>query len=145
MSLSMRWPTPSRVQAQLHLFAPWQRRDLSFKPIVSRFIWTASGPQWVTLMLETGATHCFCAQLARALDLPASWDSDPCPTVVTLATPDAMRSVSPPVVVHLSLSDVEPLREVLSMSPLDLGPELDIILGWDWLSSHNLCFLYPQG
>ena len=31
------------------------------------------------------------------------------------------------------------------MSPLDLGPELDIILGWDWLSSHDLHFLYPQG
>ncbi len=31
------------------------------------------------------------------------------------------------------------------MSPLDLGPELDIILGWDWLSSHDFRFLYPQG
>ena len=31
------------------------------------------------------------------------------------------------------------------MSPLDLGPELDIILGWDWISSHDLRFLYPQG
>ncbi len=59
-------------------------------------------------MLDTGATHCFiCAQLARALDLPAS--SDPGPTAVTLATPNATRSVSPPVVVHLSLGDGEPL------------------------------------
>ena len=31
------------------------------------------------------------------------------------------------------------------MSPLDLGPDLDIILGGDWLSSHDLRFLYPQG
>ncbi len=31
------------------------------------------------------------------------------------------------------------------MLPLDLGPELDIILGWDWLASHDLRFLYPQG
>ena len=31
------------------------------------------------------------------------------------------------------------------MLPLDLGPDLDIALGWDWLSSHDLCFLYPQG
>jgi transposase InsO family protein len=132
------------LQAQLPSFAPWQRRDPSFKPIVSGFIWTASGPRRVTLMLDTGATHCFiCAQLARALDLPAS--SDPGPTAVTLATPDATRSVSPPVVVHLSLGEGEPLREVLAMSPLDLGPELDIILGWDWLSSHDLRFLYPQG
>jgi hypothetical protein len=31
------------------------------------------------------------------------------------------------------------------MSPLDLGPDLDIILGWDLISSHDLRFLYPQG
>ncbi len=31
------------------------------------------------------------------------------------------------------------------MSPLDLGPGLDIILGWDWISSHDLRFLYPAG
>ena len=31
------------------------------------------------------------------------------------------------------------------MTPLDLGPELGIILGRDWLSSHDLRFLYPQG
>ena len=132
------------LQAQLLSFAPWQRRDPSFKPIISGFIWTTAGPRRVTLMLDTGATHCFiCAQLARALNLPVS--SDPGPTAVTLATPDATRSVSPPVVVHLSLGDAEPLREVIAMSPLDLGPELDIILGWDWLSSHDLRFLYPQG
>ena len=49
------------------------------------------------------------------------------------------------VVVHLALGEAEPLREVITMSPLDLGPELDIILGWDWISSHDLRFLYPQG
>ncbi len=89
------------LQAQLLSFAPWQRRDPSFKPIISGFIWTAAGPRRVTLMLDTGATHCFiCAQLARAL--PVS--SDPGPTAVTLATPEATRSVSPPVVVHLSVT-----------------------------------------
>ncbi len=31
------------------------------------------------------------------------------------------------------------------MSPLALCPGLDIILGWDWISSHDLRFLYPQG
>ena len=49
------------------------------------------------------------------------------------------------MVVHLALGAAEPLREVITMSPLDLGPELDIILGWDWISSHDLRFLYPQG
>ena len=31
------------------------------------------------------------------------------------------------------------------MSPMDLGPGLDIILGWDWIARHDLCFLHPQG
>ena len=55
------------------------------------------------------------------------------------------RLLPPPVVVHLALGAAEPLREVITMSPLDLGPELNIILGWDWISSHDLRFLYPQG
>ena len=33
----------------------------------------------------------------------------------------------------------------IDMTLLNLGPEIDIILGWDWLSSHDLRFLYPQG
>ena len=37
------------------------------------------------------------------------------------------------------------LRETIDMLPLDLGPNLDIILGWDWISSHDLRFLYPDG
>ena len=64
---------------------------------------------------------------------------------VSLATADTTRLLPPPVVVHLALGTAEPLREVITMSPLDLGPELDIILGWDWISSHDLRFLYPQG
>ena len=31
------------------------------------------------------------------------------------------------------------------MSPLELDTTLDIILGWDWISSHDLQFLYPEG
>ena len=64
---------------------------------------------------------------------------------VSLATADTTRLLPPPVVVHLALGTAEPLREVITMSPLDLGPELDIILGWDWISSHDLRFLCPQG
>jgi len=132
------------LQARLASFVPWHRQDPACKPIVSGFVWTPTGPRRVTLMLDTGATHCFiCAQLALALSLPTS--SVPGPTAVTLATPDATRVVLPPVVVHLTLGDAAPLRETIDMSPLDLGPDIDIILGWDWLSSHDLQFLYPQG
>ena len=31
------------------------------------------------------------------------------------------------------------------MSPLELDTTLDIILGWGWISSHDLQFLYPEG
>ena len=44
------------LQAQLASFAPWQRRDPSYKPIVSGFIWTAAGPRRVTLMLPAPRT-----------------------------------------------------------------------------------------
>ena len=37
------------------------------------------------------------------------------------------------------------LRESIDMSPLDLDPGLDVILGWDWISGHDLRFLYPSG
>ena len=70
------------LQAQLASFVPWRRRDASYKPIVSGFIWTPAGPRRVTLMLDTGATHCFiCAELAHALRLPVS--STPGPAAVT--------------------------------------------------------------
>ena len=132
------------LQAQLPTFTPWQRHDPSFKPIVSGAVWTSAGPRQVTIMLDTGATHCFiCAQLASLLHLPVS--SAPGPMAVSLATADTTRLLPSPVVVHLALGTAEPLREVITMSPLDLGPELDIILGWDWISSHDLRFLYPQG
>ena len=95
-------------------------------------------------MLDTGATHCFiCAPLARLLNLPPS--SAPGPSAVSMASPGTQLPLPPPVSVHLVLGDGEPLREVIDMSPLDLGPGLDIILGWDWISSHDLRFLYPQG
>ena len=95
-------------------------------------------------MLETGATHCFiCAQLASILHLPVSWAAGP--MAVSLATADTTHLLPRPVVVHLALDAAEPLREVIPMSPLDLGPELNIILGWDWISSHDLRFLYTQG
>ncbi len=144
MCRSTPWPD---LQAQPDSFVPWRRREQACKPIISGWAWTPAGPRRVTLMLEAGATHCFIyAELAHALQLPVS--STPGPAAVTLATPDATRAVTPLVVVHLVPGDEEALREIVDMTPLNPGPEMDIILGcesWDGLSRHDLRFLYPRG
>ena len=67
------------------------------------------------------------------------------PTAISLATPDTIRLLPLPVVVRLALGAAKPLREVITMSPLELEPEIDIIPGWDWLCNPDLRFLYPQG
>ena len=129
---------------QRDTFRPWHRHDPSFKPIVTGFIWPPSGPRRVSVLLDTGATHCFiCAQLVHLLQLQPG--SGPGPAAVNMASPDTARPLPPPVGVHLALGSDVQLREVIDMSPLDLGPGLDIILGWDWISSHDLRFLYPAG
>jgi len=130
--------------SQRDAYAPWRRQDPTFKPIVTGSIWTPSGPRRVSVMLDTGATHCFvCTQLAVALGLPLG--STAGPSVVSMASPGATRLLGQPVSVPLALGTTHPLLEVIDMSPLDLGSGLDIILGWDWISSHDLRFLYPQG
>ena len=53
----------------------------------------------------------------------------PGPSVVGLATPDTTLSVLQPVVVHLALGEAVTLREAIDMTPLDLGPDQDMILG----------------
>ena len=47
------------------------------------------------------------------------------------------------VLVHLSLGDA--FRESLSISPMEMDVGDDLILGWDWISSHNLQHLYQAG
>ncbi len=64
---------------------------------------------------------------------------------MSMASPDMIRTLPPPIAVHLALGTGTPLCEIIDMSPLALGPGLDINLGWDWISSHDLRFLYHQG
>jgi hypothetical protein len=96
----------------------------------------------VTILLDTGATHCFiCARLAAALGLPPS--GQPGPLSVTTASGVEAQGLGTPVLVHLSLGDA--FRESLSISPMDMDVGGDLILGWDWISSHYLQHLFQAG
>ena len=59
------------LYAQLDGFAPWTRVSPPYRPTLSGLVWTPGGPRQVTVMLDTGATHCFiCDRLAERLQLP---------------------------------------------------------------------------
>ena len=110
-------------------FRPWHRLHPDFKPRLSGLLATMQGPpRRVTVLLDTGATHCFiCARLAAALDLPPS--GQPGPVSVLTAAPGGGQALAAPVLVHLCLGDT--FREVLSVSPMDMDVGDDLILGWD--------------
>ena len=47
------------------------------------------------------------------------------------------------MLVHLALG--EAFLECMSVSPMELDAGADLILGWDWISSHDLQHLYAAG
>ena len=123
-------------------FRPWTRVDPTHKPQVSGLLMTREGLRRVTILLDTGATHCFiCHRLAAALQLPAS--HEPGPDSVTTAGHADAQGLGTPVLVHLCLGDT--FRESLSMMPMDLHSGTAMVLGWDWISSHDLTHLYQHG
>ena len=123
-------------------FLPWVRDNPAFKPRLSGLLSTQQGVRHVTILLDTGATHCFiCARLAAALDLPPS--GQPGPLSVTTASGGGAHGLGTPVLVHLSLGDA--FRESMSISPMDMDVGDDLILGWDWISSHDLQHLFQAG
>ena len=100
-------------------FRAWQRSNPTFKPRLSGLLWTAQGPRRITVLLDTGATHCFiCAHLAAALNLAPS--GQPGPGSVTTVATGGTRDLAAPVQIFLSMVDV--LRESLSVSPMDRVP-----------------------
>ena len=46
---------------------------------------------------------------------------------------------------HIFLSLGDELSESISVSPMDMDVGDDLILGWDWISSHDLRHLYADG
>ena len=124
-------------------FRPWVRSAPAFKPRLSGLIATAQGTRRVTVLLDTGATHCFiCARLAAALGLPQSGQRGPL-AVTTAAAVSGPQGLGTPVLVHLCLG--ESFRESMSISPMDMDVGDDLILGWDWISSHDLGHLFQAG
>ena len=103
---SLAWALQAQAAAQAGqpAFLPWTRVDPAYKPQVSGLLMTVNGPQRVTILLDTGATHCFiCQKLAAALALPAS--DEPGPDAVLTAGHGEPQSLGTPVLVHLCIGD----------------------------------------
>ena len=120
------------MQAQLAMlagspaFPVWSRPDPTFKPLLSGFLASPQGTRRVTVLFDTGATHCFiCARLAATMCLPPS--THPGPTFVTTAAPGGTQDLPAPELAHLGLCDT------LQVSPMemDVGDDLDPGLGLD--------------
>ncbi len=59
-------------------FLPCVQANPGIKPRLSGLLLTAQGEHSITILLDTGATHCFIsARLAAALDLPPSGQTGP--------------------------------------------------------------------
>ncbi len=106
----------------------------------------------MTILLDTRATHGFiclgqCARLAAALGLPPSGQAGP--RSVATAAAGGVLGLGSPIVMHLSLGDAllrpSSLRESLSMLPMDMDVDDDLILGWDRISSHDVHHLSRAG
>jgi hypothetical protein len=101
------------MQAQLALlagapeFLPWVRTNPFFKPRLSGSLATAQGVRRATILLDTGATHCFIARLVAVLGLPPSGQPGPLWLRRWWAA-----------LVHLFLGDA--FRESMSISPMDI-------------------------
>jgi hypothetical protein len=79
--------------------------------------------------------------LAAALGLPRS--GQPGLLSVANTAADGAQDLGALVLIHLSLGDV--FCEAMLISPMDMDVGDDIILGWDWISSHDLQHLFQAG
>ena len=114
----------------------------SLQARLSGFLATPRGPRHITVLFDTGATHCFiCARLAGMLGLLPS-DQPGRTSVTTEATGDTLE-LAAPVLIHLCLGDT--FRESMLVSPMDMDVGDDLILGLEWILSHDLRQLFVAG
>ncbi len=140
--LATAWHASMATLTAIPEFHEWKRSNPTLKPLLAGSLWTPQGPRRITALLDTCATHCFiCARLAAGFGLQPSGQPGPT-SVSTAATGEAQGHVAP-VLIHLSLGDM--FRESLLVSPMDLDVGADLILGCDWILSHDLRHLYADG
>ncbi len=61
--LAAAWHASLAALTTMPEFHAWQRGNPAFKLLLTVSLWTAQGPRRVTVLLDTGATHCFiCAR-----------------------------------------------------------------------------------
>ena len=101
--LATAWHARLATLTAMPEFHAWARGNPTFKPRLSGYLWTAQGPWRVTVLLDTGATHCFiCARLAAALDLRPS--GQPGPASVSTAATGGTLGLASPVLIYLGLA-----------------------------------------
>ena len=101
-------------------FPAWRRENPSYKPCLTGFLATALGQRRITVLLDTGATHCFiCARLATTLGLAPSGEPGPS-SVTTAAATGRPLELAAPVRIYLGLGST--FRESLSVPGLSRLP-----------------------
>ena len=143
-ALAEAWHARLATLTDMPEFRAWERSNPTFKPRLPGFLGTAQGPRRVTVLLDTGATHCFiCARLVATLGARPSGQPGPGPTSVSTAATGGTLGLDAHVLIYLGLGDV--FREAMSVSPMDMDVGDDLVLGWDWILSHDLHNLCAPG
>ena len=109
-------------------------------PRVYGWLVTPAGRRRVKCLLDSGASHCFLSR-ALAAQLPSSCRRQPQashPPSVRQAD-GSTRPTGGVVAAQLLLGGLD---EETTFIEFDVDCDADIILGYDWLRSHGLAFLY---
>ena len=124
-----------RLQAAAPLPAP-AGEEL---PRVYGWISTPAGRRRVKCLLDSGATHCF-VRRSLAEQLPGSWSPPPADHPAAVRQADgSSRVTAGSATATLSLGALE---EPTQFVVYDVDCDADLILGYTWLRSHDLAFLY---